>query len=471
MGAKEILVAAALVLAALNAVAGEAEPKSEEVQVPILVRTDWTLIRASQDEAPGRVSTAAAVAIRRALEPETKAAYDGTNKSLGCDPADLRRAFYLDKAEFLLGEPILAELRVQLDGPGTWQEWYGGNYGARGRDDNFLFLMRHEDGTWVADPYAPIQWYMDGFGSSIKVARGQPGSSWLAVQRWCAIARPGKYDLYCLRATNNITTTGRGMAMFDALPDRVREGHYVRDDCALIDVVTGDVSTKFQISTLIKTDGEAKSPVLAKIPDEVVARAKENFWSIEHVADYAHFQIVIRDGTDAERRDMLAQWTKAASEFDDGRRMHSRTRAAREAVQYAQQDDFLPLISKWIADEEDKDLNNLCGLAMRPSRKATELLLTCERLDVLHTVYYLRRDKIADLIPPLIEWLTSDNVEVRNLADWYLELWTGQKFGHTWEGNDREHPTLDEGKAIQPAWREWWAKNKDGFKPLERRSQ
>jgi hypothetical protein len=310
---------------------------------------------------------------------------------------------------------------------------------------------------------------MDGLGSSIRVARGQPGSSWLAVQRWCAVDRPGTYDLYCLRSDGFHTqATGLGMAMFDALPERVKEGHYVRDDCALIDVVTGDVSTQFRISTLIRRHGETKSPVLPKVPDDVVARAKENAWDLEHVADYAHFRIVISDGTEDQRREMVAAWTKAASEPDDGRSMHSRTRAVREAVQYTQQDDFLPLIAKWIADEKDKDWNNFTALAMHPGGKATELLLACEPRDVLSAMYRLRRDKIAESIPHLIEWLAHDDAEVRYLADWYLELWTGQKLGHTWKGNDREHPTLDEGKAMQPAWRDWWTNNKGGFKPIER---
>ena len=54
------------------------------------------------------------------------------------------------------------EFRIELDGKGEWREPVGGNYRARGRDDNFFFLMRHEDGTWVRDPYAPIDFSMGG---------------------------------------------------------------------------------------------------------------------------------------------------------------------------------------------------------------------------------------------------------------------------------------------------------------------
>jgi len=138
-------------------------------------------------------------------------------------------------------------------------------------------------------------------------------------------------------------------------------------------------------------------------------------------------------------------------------------------VQFAQQDDFLPRIATWITDEPGKDLNNFYGLAMRPSRKATELLLDCNPKDVLTALYWLPRDKAADLVPHLIDWLAHNDPEVRYWADWYLEKWTGQAFGHTWGEHDRERPTLDEGKAMQPAWREWWTKNKDAFKPLDPR--
>lgn len=467
MRARETVVAAAVLLLVLAANAAEDEGKPERIQVSILTRTDWVLVAAPDDaEAPGRVSTASALGIRRALEPKTQSVYDATNEFLGCNPGHTRRAFFLEKAEFLLGEPILAELRVQLDGPGAWSEWYGGNYRARGRDDNFLFLMRHEDGTWVVDPYAPIQHYMGGLGSFNKIERGKPGSSWLAVQRWCAVERPGRYDLYCLRADRNLRTAGRAMAIFDALPERVRKGHYVRDDGALIDLVTGDLSKRYMIATRPTEQPGTRSPLLAKIPRALVARAKGNSWEIKHVTDYAHFRIVIGEGTDAERRRMVEQWTATASAPDDGRSMYYRTRAARQAIQYAQQDDFLPLIAKWIAADGDEDWDSLNGLAMRPSREATEMLLACEPRDILNAIYRLRRDKIADLIPHLIGWLTHDDVKVRYWAEWYLRTWTGQAFGHTWEGNDMARPTLDEGKAMQPAWREWWDKNKDGFTPV-----
>jgi hypothetical protein len=46
-----------------------------------------------------------------------------------------------------------------------------------------------------------------------------------------------------------------------------------------------------------------------------------------------------------------------------------------------------------------------------------------------------------------------------------LRRWTGQEFGHTWEGYHDQRPTLAEGRAMQPLYRSWWARNKETFRP------
>jgi len=96
----------------------------------------------------GDPPTSSAARITRVVDPATGKAYDPSNKELGCDPNRLRRTFRLEAPRVLLGEPILVEFRTELDGPGIWEEQFGGNSrGSLGRDDSFLFLMRHEDGT------------------------------------------------------------------------------------------------------------------------------------------------------------------------------------------------------------------------------------------------------------------------------------------------------------------------------------
>lgn len=454
--------------------AGAADVGPKEVQVTMHSRADWLELAKEDDaEARGRASACCALRILRAVDPKTGKAYDESNDILGCDPADLRRAFYLEKTEFLLGEPILVEFRIALEGPGEWTEPIGGNYRARGRDDNFLFLMRHEDGTWVGDPYAPIRVYMGGLASHYRVTQGKPESYWLAVQRWCAVDRPGRYDLYCFEAAHDHTVVGRRAALVAGLPDEIKKDHHLDADCRLIDSRTGKPSERYSLAAqhlpvpTRRGDVRTPTPFLDELPGGTVEHAGKT-WEVKNTADFAHFRIVVKQGTAAERREMIERWTKIAAGPDDERSWRDRATAARQAIQYAQQDDFLPLIAEWIGHDRDKDGSNFTGVAMRRSRAATELLLKSNPADAVGGMYYLSRERIADVVPRLIEWLAHEDSEARWLAESYLCKWTGQSFGHTWEGSDRQRPTLEEGRAMQPLWRAWWADNKEGFKPVVR---
>jgi hypothetical protein len=143
-----ILGIAILFHASLSSYAEREEAGPEEILVDLHIRAEWLPLSPSSDT-PG--TTRSALRTLRAIDPESEESYDRSKDVFRCNPTDLRRAFLLEKEEFLLGEPLLVEFRITLDGPGEWREPVGGNYRARGRDDNFLFLMRHEDGTWVRD--------------------------------------------------------------------------------------------------------------------------------------------------------------------------------------------------------------------------------------------------------------------------------------------------------------------------------
>jgi hypothetical protein len=450
-----------------------AEDKPEEVQVDVHSVAEWVALPVRDlDAVAGRAVALSAVRILRAIDPETKAPYDASNEELGCDPTALRREFRLEKAEFLLGEPILVELRVEMEGEGEWREEFGGCYRARGRDDNFLFLMRHEDGTWVGDPYAPIMMYMDGLASHFTVKEREPHSSWLAVQRWCAIERPGKYDLYCFHRAQGLDVIGRRAALLAGMPAEVMKDHRLDEDAVLVDSATGELSTRYTVSTRIVEVGEggrwAKTPFWSELPLGVTGYAREaNAWGVEETSDFAHFKIVVRDGTPEERRAMVERCSEQAADARDDQTGYGKAPAARQAIQFAMQDDLLPLIADWIKFDRDTDHNNFAGLAMRPSKASTALLLKCGAKDAVGGMYWLRKEKVADVIARLIEWLADDDVEARHMAEWYLRKWTGEAFGHSWEGEDREHPTLEEGQAMQAAWRAWWDENKADFKPRE----
>lgn len=443
----------------------EESEKREQVRVDSHIRAEWTELPPSVGKPEGgeQTMTLSALRILRAIDPKTEKPYDKTRDIFGCDPADLRRTFRLEKNEFLLGEPILVEFRIELDGPGEWDERIGGNYRARGRDDNFFFLMRHEDGTWVRDRYPPKQGYIGGGISSLhELKQNQLISYWHPVQRWCAVDRPGKYDLYCFQVAHGHTVVGRRQALIAALPDKVKKDHFVNADGGLIDSKTGKCSERYYITwPMHKWDA---SPLTKKIPADVVERAGKS-WDVQNVMDFAHLRMVVRQGSDRERQQMVKYWTNIAESGAKRAMPTRRATAARQAICFAQQDDFLPLIEKWIATASQGDL---CGLAMRPSPEATAMLLKAASPNAVAAMSYLCPDRIPDVLPQLIKWLTHEDQRMRAESEYRLHRWTGQAFSRDWKGYHCQRPTLEEGRKMQPMWQEWWDKNKRGFKPKTR---
>jgi hypothetical protein len=113
----------------------------------------------------------------------------------GLPVGQLDRALRVDKTSLVAGEPILVEMHVHTEAGCRWNEPVGGNYRGLGRDDNFLFLVRRSDGSWVDDPYGSQQVFIGGgLSSTVAVEHGKPFSHWLAVQRWAAIEKLGRYE-------------------------------------------------------------------------------------------------------------------------------------------------------------------------------------------------------------------------------------------------------------------------------------
>src|SRR5262245_12573315 len=91
------------------------EARSKDISFTMKVAVEWHPQRGAR---PG--TFAAAVGIRRALDAKGRP-HDPSMKAVGCDPADLRREFRLPKTDYLLGEPIVVEAHVSLNGPGRWR--------------------------------------------------------------------------------------------------------------------------------------------------------------------------------------------------------------------------------------------------------------------------------------------------------------------------------------------------------------
>lgn len=461
MRTKLLMIILSTIMASPPVAAEQEREKPHEISVDLHIRAEWLKLAPVTDDV-NRVATWSAQRILRALDPKTWEPYDDSQNVFPCDLKDLRRTFHIEKNEFLLGEPILVEFRIKLEGQGTWRERIGGNYRARGRDDNFLFLMRRKDGRWVRDPYGPIQYYMGGISSSYTVEQNQPMSYWHPVQRWCAVNRPGEYDLYCFQSAHEDTVVGQHEARIAGLPKKMKEDHFLNGDGTLIDSRTGKRSERYSIILTWRRQEWDASPLMEDIPTEVAEYAAKS-WGVESTAGFAHFRVVIKKGSKVQRDSMLAHWTKFLEgnhrqEWPTGRRD-----AARQAICFSQQDDFLPLIENWIATASQP--SDFHGLAMRPSRKATAMLLKAPNPNAIAAMRYLHPDRVPDVIPQLIRWVTHENNRVRTEAEARLRMWTGQGFHRNWKGYHRQRPTPEEARKMQPAWKEWWQKNKKNFKP------
>lgn len=428
----------------------------QETSLDLHTKAKWRLLSPA-------AGTRSALRILRAANPQTKNPYDNSTNVFGCNPADLRRTFHLEKNELLLGEPILVEFRVELHGPGQWQEPIGGNYRSRGRDDNFLFLMRHKGEVWVPDRYTRGGGIGGGLSTSISVKQNKPLSYWFGVQQWCAIDDPGTYELYCFQTAREYTVVGQRRALTAAIPDGIKNKLAVGDHGVLIDTGTGSKPlAKYRPAIRRQRHEWPPSPLVREIPPDVLARAGRS-WYIESVMDFAHFTIVIRTGSAQERQEMIRYWTSVAESGSDRVMPAKRAAAARKAISFAQQDDFLPLIEEWIADASQPGA--FFGLAMRPSPAATRILLRSANPNAVSAMRHLHHDRIPDVVPQLIEWLTHEDQRMRTESEHRLVTWTGQTFRSDRRGYDYRRPTMEEARKTQPLWRKWWHENKDGFEP------
>lgn len=437
----------------------------EATVVPLALRyaTEWKRLTPWGTGRLPEGETRSALLIDAALRPGTDDPYP---VDLGVDPAQLRRSFRLPQRELLVGEPLLVELRIELDGPGIWYEAVGGNYRMKGRDDNFVFLLRREDGTWVADPY-DVNVMGDGIMSSYEVRSGAPRSYWFPVQKWAVIDRPGTYELYCVkRRMLFVAPLGATQALQDALPDEVRRVARVEPFATLIDLETGDASTRYQLAPQWQPVSDPPSPLTDALPGAVA----ERILGMAHVTDVAWFRIVVRAPTGDEQARMVARWTAIASAPSSGPSYPTgEARAAGTAIWFSPDDAFLPTLRSWLEDRSsDSEPLPVSGLARRPSREALSLFLALDPGESARALRALAPGHVPAVIPVAIEWLTHPESEVRARAEQALRDWTGQSFAHSWEGYDYERPTLKEGRRMQPAWREWWQANRHSFQPPSR---
>ncbi len=436
----------------------------ERHQVPLEItyrHVDWVAAPPAVDDA----DSADPVTTYTVLASRFVAVHSGSDEpfadgppQLECDPADVVSGFALEKREFLLGEPILVNYSLALNGPGEWPWTSGGSFDGSGREGGFAFVMRGEDGPWLSD-FFPVPRLISGsvLSSARAVKKGSPASVWLAVQQWCAITKPGRYDLYCLGYRARMLAAGEDAARSATLPQDLRDTGLIYRG-GIVDAKSGEASTEYEAVLIGGGPPEAHgSPIVGWMPPELASHLGE---AAERVDSVAHYRISIREGAAAERRRMVESWTARAESAPALALSDSPGRAARDAILSARQDDFLPTIAEWVRSGRDAEDLNLSFLALRRDTRATAILLAAPRQASLRAFWRLNATQIPAVIPTLIEWLGDDDHEVRAQAESLLCDWSGRSFGRGWTGYNWERPTLEEGRAMQPLWRGWWKETK-----------
>ncbi len=282
---------------------------------------------------------------------------------------DVHRAFILEKREYILGEPLVVEMRTWPRGESAVFQHTGGSSRMFGRNNNFVFLLQNESGEWVAGPQAGSD--RGGLISGIEATTDEPIRIFQSIQRWCAIERPGRYTLYCfytepivedgaLYTASVETEPGSGSAT-PFLPAEIREW------------IAETKTVKFQ--------GLWDSLSPRELEKEFVgwdARWR-SLEGVESAHDFARFDIIIRDGSPAEEEAMVVAWLRRMEEeqalgFVD--RQRNRAEATLESVYFSRQECWLPTLETWCVGGRMEFRNAMyVGLLLNPQVGATRIAL------------------------------------------------------------------------------------------------
>ena len=408
----------------------------------------------------------------RALDPRTgalAAASEAEVAWLGEARSRVHRAFRLQRSDYLLGEPIVVELSVALRGPGVWHEHQGGNYRLRGRDDNFCFLVHCPDGTWASDPLALGDGpEIGGVSSAAPVTSGDPYVYAHALQQWASLSMPGRHDLYCFHAHRDRVVVGRDAALYSALPEELRREVLGVTGNHLIDRATGAESLRYHVAPqlVLSRDGEgARSPLFEDLPDALAQRVSAITGFDAHgLTDVARLSFTLREGAPQERARMVQDCAARHASEARGRNLQRGMTAERRAIVFSPQDDFLPLLERWLSEPKGGGALpgqfDLRGLALRRSPRALALLRRLATPAAVAVMQHLDPARLAEVIPDLIGYLIHPDVQMRSHAGWVLQKSSGNAIEQPWDGFDSNRPTLEEGRELQARFLEWWASKK-----------
>ena len=109
-------------------------------------------------------------------------------------PAGAKVSLEARRADYFLGENIIADFRVENTGQTPFAISVGGDYRGGTRADRFKISARDAEGHLVNDPH-PVQLQMGGLGGTPVL---QPGQSWtqtLSLLPYCRFETPGQYTV------------------------------------------------------------------------------------------------------------------------------------------------------------------------------------------------------------------------------------------------------------------------------------
>lgn len=360
----------------------------EKIPQTLKTRTEWV-----------RLTSTSVVKFSRALEVTTGKPFRPLPKLQG----RLLREFRLPSPSLSLRAPILVEYRVEAT---DWQETVGGNYRGSGRDENFAFLLRDEEGRWLPDRYGEV---MTFGGLSVKrdVTADEPFSYWHPVTRWTHPTKPGKYELHCLAWDNSYTVLGRAAALSWGLPPGMRFDQHK----GLVWDKTDEPIKNTELAIDFQHGPHLASPL--KLPTELQAELKRRQRDTSELVTYGRFDVEI---VDQPAKTAPVAGGQEAKVWPD-----NLAQALQTGLWYVPSKQLLPELRAKLPEAGTAELT---GLALNPHPEAIELLLRGKPLDVLGAIHRLRTEH-RPLLRPWLESLAESDDEscargaYNYLRDWY----------------------------------------------------
>lgn len=351
----------------------------------------------------------------------------------GCDVAQVRRVFRLESDRVFLGEPILLSYSVINAGGGSWFEWSGGAYRFAGRDENFFFLLRHEDGSWEPTALSEVPSSFGGLAGADEVKSPSGHELWFALQPYVDVTRPGQYTLHCFHLRSRTAHIGHPGALVElAKHTKDDEGKPWKESewpDAALDAVQRHIPPDWS------------RPLARIIPASALSRGQA--WELAASSAHARFTLQVDEPSEAQRAAFVQHWSAVVGTRANAAPGDDRAIAVNNAILLDRHPAFMPLLERWLAAETNEWSHGAHqALARRATPKAIELLLATDHPGSLEAMSMLPPEAVPSVVEYVIDHATAD--DDGKVAHGTLMRWAGD---YRTERTQRE-------------WKDWWAKRK-----------